>query len=374
VDVFVGMKRLALIGFLALAAALPGAAPGAACSPLDCAASGVSVGNGYLAARPGGAHGVAQIVDLRTGELKWSLPQGMLVGRTLVEQSQTDPQKLIWHDAITGKQTGTATINAPGPFLLVGVSQEGNRAVLVNVSKQESTFVVVSQSDEQTFTLPTNQWGFDALSGNNLYLLKYLNSGYEIRLYDLASGQLTAKPLKDPKASSTIWGVAWERVASPDGRYLSTLYIGGNGGAMVHQLDLKTSTARCIDLPGSGDYNSVTTWAMELSPNGKTLWAVNPSLGRVVGIDVAKRNVRVAFRFKKTALYGNGPVASVSAISPDGSQIALGVAGKIFFVSMAHRLVVKGVPHAAVALGYAPDGTTLWVVGKGEQVTALPAL
>ena len=85
-DVFVGMKRLALIGFLVLAAALPGAAPGAGCSPLDCAASGVSVGNGYLARFPGGAHGVAQIVDLRTGELKWSLPQGMLNGRTLVEQ------------------------------------------------------------------------------------------------------------------------------------------------------------------------------------------------------------------------------------------------------------------------------------------------
>jgi hypothetical protein len=54
--------------------------------------------------------------------------------------------------------------------------------------------------------------------------------------------------------------------------------------------------------------------------------------------------------------------------------MAVGVAGKIFFVSMSHRVVAKGVPHAAVALGYAPDGTTLWVVDKGQQVTALPAL
>jgi DNA-binding beta-propeller fold protein YncE len=113
---------------------------------------------------------------------------------------------------------------------------------------------------------------------------------------------------------------------------------------------------------------------MELSPNGKTLWAVNPGYGRVVGIDVAKRTVRAAFRFKKSALYDNGPAASVSAISPDGSRIALAVAGKIFYVSMAHRVVVNGVPHGAVALGYAPDGTTLWVVDKGERVTALPAL
>jgi WD40 repeat protein len=366
------MKRLALISLLVLAAALPGAAPGAACSPLDCAASGVSVGNGYLAARPGGAHGPAQIVDLRTGEVKWRLPQGMLNGRTLVEQPES--QKLVWHDAITGKSTGTATIKAAGPFSLLGLSQDGSRAVLVNISKQESTFAVVSQSGEQTLTLPGKSWGFDALSGNKLYLLKYLNSGYEIRLYDLASNELAAKPLKDPKASSTIWGIAWSRVASPDGRYLFTLYVGGNGGAMVHQLDLKTSAARCIDLPGTGDFNSTTTWAMELSPNGKTLWAVNPGYGRVVGIDVAKRNVRVAFRFNKASVYDNGPVSSVSAISPDGSRIALGVAGKLFYVSMAKREVVKGVPRRAVALGYAPDGTTLWAVDKSEQVVALPAL
>jgi WD40 repeat protein len=368
------MKRLALISLLVLAAALPGAAPGAGCSPLDCAASGVSVGNGYLAARPGGAHGVAQIVDLRTGDLKWSLPQGMLVGHTLVDQSPAYQQKLTWHDALTGKETGTAFVKTPGPFSLVGLSQDGARAVLVDVSKKQSTFAIVSQSNEQTFTLPSDKWGFDALSGTKLYLLKYLTRGYEIRVYDLASGQLAEKPLKDPKASSTIWGLAWERVASPDGRYLFTLYVGGNGGAMVHQLDLKTSTARCIDLPGTGDFNSTTTWAMEVAPNGKTLWAVNPSYGRVVGIDVAKKKVRVAFHFKKTALYDNGPVSSTSAISPDGSRIAVAVAGQIFHVSMAHRVVVKGVRHAAVALGYAPDGTTLWVVDKAEQVTALPAL
>src|SRR5258707_13912883 len=98
------MKRFALISFLVFAAALPGAAPGAGCSPLDCAASGVSVGNGYLAARPGGAHGVAQIVDLRTGELKWLPPQVLFKGRTLVVQSQTVSHKRITPGAITRKE------------------------------------------------------------------------------------------------------------------------------------------------------------------------------------------------------------------------------------------------------------------------------
>jgi hypothetical protein len=363
------MKRLALLSLIVLAAALPGAAPGAGCSPLSCAASGVSVGNGYLAARPDGAQGVAQIVDLRTGEVKWRLPHGVLNGRTLVEQP--DPRRVVWHDAITGKQTGSASIKQAGPLSLVGLSQDGRRAVLLNVAKQESTFTVISQSDEQTFTLPGKSWGFDALGGDKLYLLKYLNSGYEIWLYDLAAGKLAARPLKDPKASSTIWGIAWDRVASADGRYLYTLYVGGNGGAMVHQLDLKSSAARCIDLPGTGDFNSTTTWAMQLAPNGKTLWAVNAGYGRVVGIDVAKKRVRTAFRFPRTALFNNGPVSSTSAISPDGSRIALAVAGKIFYVSLAKKVVAKGAPRAAVALGYAPDGRTLWAIDRAEQITAL---
>ena len=113
---------------------------------------------------------------------------------------------------------------------------------------------------------------------------------------------------------------------------------------MVHQLDLKTSTARCIDLPGTGDFNATTTWAMELSPNGKTLWAVNPSYGRVVGIDVAKRNVRVAFRFKKSALYDNGPASSISAISPDGSRMRRAAEQDLLRLDLAKRVVVKGVP------------------------------
>ena len=74
----------------------------------------------------------------------------------------------------------------------------------------------------------------------------------------------TAKPLKDPHESGTIWGQPYSRLASTDGRYLFTLYIGSNGGSMIHALDLDTATARCIDLPGTGDYLASTAWALAL--------------------------------------------------------------------------------------------------------------
>jgi hypothetical protein len=367
------VRRLLLTGLVAVAAALPGAAPGAACSPLDCAASGASIGNGLLAARPNGFRGVAQIVDLRTGAVKWRLPSGILAGHTLVEQSAS--HEVTWHDAYTGETTGKATF--PGTsdtFSLAGLSDDGTRAVLMR-STPDKTLAVVSKSGSTSFTLPDGDWGFDALSGNTVYLLRYLRAGYEVRRYDLAARRLDPKPLKDPKGSSTIWGSAWERIASRDGRYLFTLYLGADGGAMVHQLDLRTSAARCIDLPGSGSFGAGSTWAMELSPNGRTLWAVSPGFGRVVGIDIGSRKVRVAFRFKRVSFGVNtAPLSSVSAMSPDGARIAVGTGGRIFYVSLRHHTVVEGVPHAAIALGYAPDATTLWVVGKGEQVTALPAL
>ncbi len=367
------VKRFALIGSLFLATLLPAAAPAAGCSPLSCAPSGTPLVGGQLLVRPTGIGGPVQIVDLRAGAVARNLPAGVLAARrTLIEQSSL--RTLTWRDATTGEVAGRATLAAAGEFTLVGASQDGRRAVLQRGDKGDSTFAIVSPTGEQDVGVQTDvSWGFDALAGDKLYLLRYLHSGYEIVIYDLGADRLRAKPIKDPKASSTIWGIPWVRTESKDGRYLFTLYIGGNGGAMVHQLDLKTSAARCIDLQGTGDFNSATTWALELSPNGKTLWAVNPGYGRVAGIDVGSRVVRVAFRFKKTSLYDNGPVASVSAMSPDGKRMAVAAAGRLFNVSLPQHAVVQGKRTAAVALGYAPDATTLWVVGKGGQVTAVPA-
>jgi hypothetical protein len=365
------VRRLLLIGLVAGAAAVPGAAPGAACSPLNCAASGVSIGKGLLAARPSGFTGAASVIDLRTGKLKWRLPAGILVGHTLVEQSAD--REVTWHDAYTGAVTGRATF--PGSsttFSLAGLSQDGRRAVLLRTTP-DTTVVVVSRLGSTSFRLPDRDWEVDALSGDTLYLIHYLSKGYEVRRYDLAANALDPKPLKDPNGSSTIWGQAWERASSPDGRYLFTLYLGPDGGAMVHQLDLRTAAARCIDLPGSGSFGAGTTWALELSPNGRTLWAVSPGYGRVVGIDVVTRTVRVVFRFRPETFGDDAPLSSVSAISPDGTRIAVATGGKIYYVSLRQRTVVEGAPHGAIALGYAPGATKLWVVGKDEQVTPLPA-
>jgi hypothetical protein len=243
--------------------------------------------------------------------------------------------------------------------------------VLEFTFNNRSTLFVVSPRGQKMVVLPTTQWGFAGLADHNLYLLRYLRNGYQVRRYDLASGKLMARPLKDPHESSTIWGTPWARVASADGRYLFTLYVGPNGGTMVHELDLRSATARCIDLPGTGNFNSATSYAMELSHDGRTLWAVSPGYGRVVAIDVRRARVTLAFRFSHAA-FTEAPAAAISALSPDGSQVAVAVGSGLWLVSTAQRTVIRAKPHTELALGFSPDGTKLWAVLNGDRVVALP--
>src|SRR5205823_9557257 len=115
--------------------------------------------------------------------------------------------------------TGKASFpGSSDTFSLAGLSEDGTRAVLMR-STPDETVVVVSTAGSTSFTLPDQNWEFDALSGDKVYLLHYVKAGYEIRLFDLGTHVLQPKPLKDPKGASTIWGQAWERVASRDGRY-----------------------------------------------------------------------------------------------------------------------------------------------------------
>jgi hypothetical protein len=365
------MKRLALVLTLCAAVALPASAPAAGCRPLDCAPSGTPIGDGLLAARPQGANGPVSVVDLRTGSIKWSLPIGVLTGATLVHG---DGYGLTWYDAASGAQTATATVVADHVPSLVGTSQDGKRAVLVVRVKQRTTLLIVSPASQKTIDLPTMAWDFDALAGGNLYLLHYVRNGYQVRRYDLETNTLITRPLKDPHESALISGTPWARVASPDGRYLFTLYVDGKGGAMVHELDLRTSTARCVDLPGTGDFNAATSYAMELAHVGRTLWAVSPGYGRVAAIDVRHAKVKFSFGFHR-GNYTEAPTAPVSALSPDGSRLAVAVGSEFWFVSTTHRTAVKAKRlHSALAFGFSLDGSKLWALLNGDRVIALPVV
>ena len=355
---------LATVCFLAIAAA-GGRAAG--CSPIDCAPGASSLGHHLLGVRPAGLQGPVRVLDLQNGKTRWTLPAGVLTGTTLVHQDGT---LLTWFNAATGARVADATVQLRGDFQLSGTSADGKLAVLVRTQKRQTTFAVVGPRSARSVTLAGHfNWGFDALSGTRLYLLQYLQTGYEVRLYDLAQHRLFAQPLKDAHESALIQGSSWERLASPDGRYLFTLYIGSHGGSMIHELDLRAATARCIDLPGSGDFNSATAYGLAVSPDGTTLWAASTGYGVVVAIDIASAKLRETFHFSPSTT--NSPVAPAVALSPRGDLFALAFSGDVFVADLKTRHVRRQKPHVAIAIGFSPDARRLWLVGERSRVSAL---
>jgi hypothetical protein len=360
------VRRLAL-HIAACAFLLPAAAHAAACSPLDCAPSQFTLAHGTMLAVRGDVYKPLRVIDLRTGRTLWRLPPGIVTGDVLVH---ADGGLVTWFDAARGTRVGDATLQRLGRYSLVGTSQDGSRAVLARTQHRSTTFVILSRGSQRAVVLGGRNWEFDALRATKLFLIRMLRDGYQVRMYDLATNTLVPTPLKSPGESATIQGIPFERVASPDGRYLFTLYINGNGGAMIHQLDLGRGVARCIDLPGDGDFGSAITWGIAAAPDGRTLWAVSAGYGRVVAVDTTTHRVRDAYFFQRASWTRNDGVA---VMSPDGARIAYTDAQHVWFVDLAARRVVAGPTHVAIALGYAPDGSRLWVVGQRSRVSALPA-
>jgi hypothetical protein len=339
------MTRLLLV-LSVVALLLPGAASAAACSPMNCAPSQVELGNAALLAYRTSSHAPVSVADLQSGESIASLPWGFVYGNVLVHQQG---RRVEWYDATTGKKTGQRTL--PGPIRLEGASQDGRRAV---VFLSKTLAAIVTPNAYREISLARGNWGFDALRGDNLMLIKYLPSGYQVRLLDLSRRSSATRLLKDPHESGTIWGQPWSRLSSRDGRYVFTLYLASNGAAMVHELDLATARARCIDLPGTGDYGAGTSWGMVVSPDGRTLWLAGPGYGRVIGIDIASRKVTRSFALSlPNWVLGSG---TRTAISPDGTRLALTDRETVAVVDLGARKVVSRTQERAVAVGWSPSG------------------
>jgi hypothetical protein len=340
------MARSALAAAVLLVVLLPGAAHAAACSPLNCAASQFSLARGTMMGYRTASTADVKVVDLRTGSVRWTIHGGFEAGNLIVHMDVG--AVIVWTDATTN--TTVKRVANPQLFELIGVSQNGSRAVL----RDGSRFAIVSPGTRRVVHVPLGHWDFDALQGDNLFLIKYdTDGGYQVRLVHVSTGKVDPSVLKE-----RIWGDPFSRVSSPDGHYLFTMYIAPNGAAMVHELDLRTATARCIDLPGTGDYGSAATWAMVLSRDAKTLWAVGPGYGRVIGIDVSTRKVTTAFRID-LPLWNSGN-ATAAVLSPDGKRIAIADKETVALVDLGAQKIVQRDKGKAIALGYSPDGANLW--------------
>jgi len=366
-----------------LAAGVASAVP---CGPSTCASLSVSTpGANSLLVRPHGLAGPLSVFSLATGARTAKLPAGVLSanGRRFVSASFVATQpgtRVDRYDPTTGRRVSSWIV--PGPTSHVdAVSANGRYVVLVAGWKNPQITIADLDRHAVLRTVePKGHWKVDALSrdAKRLYLLEYIEqnqSGYYRVRVEVAGRGLLPDAITDPDEPEPMVGTPWSSLGTPDGRWQLTLFLKSTENrteAFIHALSLDRSTARCIDLQ-TGAFMGIGRYALVLSPNGRTLYALNPSLGVVNTIDLARRAVVSTVRFPTTSA-DDRTSSAFGAISRDGRTIYFS-AGRGLHAYDTRTHTVRG-PFAVgtiMGVGVAPSGRTLLVVRPGGKTVLLNA-
>jgi hypothetical protein len=233
---------------------------------------------------------------------------------------------------------------------------------------------------------------FDALSpsGDVLYVVEHLDGQtgrYQVRAVDVATGKLRDQVIADKRnidEAMAGWPIA--QLRRPDGLVL-TLYRGLEH-PFVHALSTAEAWAICLDLPANGASDAVAArdWALAPSADGKTVYAINATLGIAAEINLTEMTVTKTSRLEAAttgsagsivlAKFGHeavGPAGRV-VVSPDGGILwAAGSSGILEVntrdLTTRHRFL-DGT--AVDGIAAAPDGSVLFaLVHDGGRIVAL---
>ena len=359
------MNRLLTLSLLSLVVFLPAqSAAGNGC-PLPCSGQVASPEDARLLyVQPEGERGPVSAYDTRTGKLRFRLP----AGRTSADGR--------WHfTAVHGSETTVhafavstggvwQSFGVPGRWRIAGVSPQGRWLVLSDRRfRPLRTHLAVLDSTRglivHRFLLRGN-FEVETVSpdGRRLFLIQHLRENgaprYLVRLYDLGTRRLQSEPLRGGK-DRVMAGYAWSGVASPDGRWLLTLYLNTlRSNAFIHALDLKLGIPRCINLPsGRGAFDSLKRYSLTLSPNGKTLFAANPALGTVAEVDLANRRVVRTSKFAAGHVPGVSRAATLSGtISGNGRTLYFSGGRSLWAYDAAYGRVRGPYPAGARIVGF----------------------
>lgn len=112
--------------------------------------------------------------------------------------------------------------------------------------------------------------------GDFLFLQQdFVDGSYAVRGYDLAAGRLLPGSLGRKGKTVRMQGDAGQVVASPDGRWLLTVYVETTTStAFVHALNLIERNAICLVLPPCETCDA-EDWTLDLAADNRTLRASN---------------------------------------------------------------------------------------------------
>jgi hypothetical protein len=358
------MKRLALVAVLA-GLAVPAQA---------------SSGPSLLAVRPNGQFGPLVLYDLDSlrADLRLSAGLQSADAQTFVAARATGTRTSLTRYALpSGRVVARGAL--AGRQRLAAVSARGDRAVLTSFRPGWTRLTVVGTSRWTVFRRIDlrGTYGVEAVSldARRLFLIKYDDGGYNLRLYDLRTSRLAVTPLVEgASAQQKMIGAAWTSVATSDGRWLLTLYIKPEGGGFIHSLDLDRGFGHCLDLPtGFVDPSTIRTSSLALSPDERRLYIAGPFAGRLLVVDLAGPRIARIVRFRNgERTRGTRDLGGAAAVSPREDTVAFAVDGRVWRYRLATDAVDEPVRVGRVAgLGFTPDGRRLVVVRRGAAPKVL---
>lgn len=282
--------------------------------------------------------------------------------------------------------------------LPVGVSADGSTVVLVEADNDEAgsttRFAVLADGEAARIIELPGSLEFDALSpdGSIVYVIEHLpappEARYQVRAVDLPTGRMRDAVIVDKRnidASMGGWPITQERHVNG---VVFTLYQ-GTGHPFIHALQTKEAWAVCIGLPvvGHEDAEAALDWGIGQSADGRTVVAVNATLGLAAAIDPGELSIRQSAAFDaprpaatiELAKFGHtdaGPAGRRVVVSPDGSAVLAAGEGGIVRIET-EGLTVSGrfLEGTAVdALALTPDGTTLFALTRDGHILRLDAL
>jgi hypothetical protein len=342
------------------------------CGPSTCApASVASPGSRVLLVRPQGLHGPLAAYDILTGKARPSLPEGALSAdgrRFIAVAPHVAGTRVISYNPLTGARVGSWTALADYRARVGAVSANGRFAALVAGENNAHVTVVdlARRTALRSIDLP-GRWDVDALSrdGSLLYLLEFQADGsYRVRLEQAGRG-LVPGAITDPSEAEPMAGFPWSSIGTRDGRWQLTLFLKSSDDkteAFIHALSLDTGRAKCIDLQ-TGAFMAIGRYALVLSPNGRTLYAANPSLGVVSTVDLTRRAVVSTVRFRPRSAASQSTSGAFGTISRDGRTVffSSGV-GLHAYDTRGHTARELSGVGEILGVGVAPSGKTLLVV------------
>jgi hypothetical protein len=409
---------LALVPVACSAAVVGSPGPSRSSSPIATAQSSPAAARPPDAWLVVGRHGEpgVEVVQARTGEQDYELPLGaptdpkwgeLVVatsdgGKTTVQSLVVQPGLGGGRRVVDGRWRLPTIGNDPVP---VGVSLDGSTVVLVedtdDSARSTSRFLVLDRSQMflnsphpaavQVVEL-AGSFEFDALSPNGrvLYVVEHLSSGpaghYQVRAVDLPAGTLRPDVIVDKaKIGEAMAGWPIAQLRAPDGRVF-TLYRGAEH-PFIHALSTAEGFAVCIDLP-IGDRgleeDRVIDWGLAASPDWRSVFAVNATVGQAVEIDPTELAIRhetaiepIAQDRIVLAKFGHiegGPVGRRVVVSADGLMAYAAGADGIVAIKTDDLSVAARFPtdSAVRAIGLTPDGATLFaLLGDGGRIVAL---